>query len=285
MSEKEPLVSVIIPARNEAKNIARLLKSIKLQTYKRTEIIVVDDQSTDKTVNLALKFTSKVYKRKHQERSAQRNFGETKAKGQYLLFLDADMELTSEVIEECVKIAHEDHKKLIVIPEKTVGNGLLTSVRRFEREMYMGDTSVEVARFFDRKVFKEFGGYDLALTGPEDYDLPYRISKKYNIARGSKYILHHEDNISLYRLLKRKYYYAERGAIYASKHPELVKSQGNLLFRKAYLRNWRKFLLEPGVGVIFIFVRTFEAIAAILGFIKAVGIKNFIKTLLKTVNE
>lgn len=265
---KNPLVSIIIPARNEERNIGRLLESINSQTYAKIETIVVDDGSTDNTISIAKKNKAKVFSRGHLERSAQRNFGAEKSLGDYLVFLDADMELEKSVIEDCVKTANDKYK-LLVIPERTVGNNFIGKIRNFEREMYMGDFSIEVARFFDRKAFFEFGGYDLDLTGPEDYDLPYRISKKYKIGRSHEYILHHEENATLSKLLKRKYYYGKNGAKYAKKHPELIASQGNLLFRKAYFRNWKKFLREPILGVSFVFVRTLEAVWAVAGYASA----------------
>lgn len=262
-------VTIIIPVFNEEKNIGRLLNSIKRQTYKNIEVIVVDDNSKDNTVAIAKKYKVKIYKRKHAERSAQRNFGASKAKGKFLLFLDGDMELTSKVIEDAVKVADRKYK-LLTVPERTVGNNFLSKIRNFEREMYMGDSSIEVARFFDKKIFWEFNGYDLELTGPEDYDLPYRISKKYKIGRSKEYILHHEEDVSLSKLLKRKYYYAKNGAKYAKKHPELILTQGNLLFRKSYFKNWKKFLKEPILGLSFIFVRILETAWAVAGYLKAV---------------
>lgn len=273
----DALVSIIIPAFNEEKNIGRLLKSINNQTYKKIETIVVDDQSTDQTVFISKKLGARVYSRKHSERSSQRNFGAQKAKGKFFIFLDADMELEKDVVKDCIEVAKNKYK-LLVIPERTVGNNFIAKIRNFEREMYMGDLTIEVARFFDNKVFFEFGGYDLKLTGPEDYDLPYRISKKYPIGRSHAYILHHEEDATFQRLLRKKYYYAEEGAVYAQKHPELITTQGNLLFRKAYLKNWKKFVLHPILGVSFLFVRTCEAIWAIAGYISAVGILQFIKT-------
>jgi glycosyltransferase involved in cell wall biosynthesis len=283
MPKKVPVVSVIIPAYNEEKNIGRLLESIQNQTYKHFEILVIDDASSDKTAQIAREYTSHVFERRHSERSVQRNFGARKSKGDYLLFLDADMELTPNVLGDCVSTAMKRQYMLLVIPEKTVGKGFLTQIRRFEREMYMGDPTIEVARFFDRSTFFEFGGYDKELTGPEDYDLPYRISKKYEIGRTKSYIFHHEAQVPLKKLLKRKYYYARNGAKYASKHPELVKTQGNLLFRKAYLRNWKKFLKEPLLGCSFIIIRLMESFAALFGFIRAVGIFKFFQMLIKTI--
>lgn len=282
-------VSIIITTRNSGKTLNRLLKSIKKQSYKRSlepqgdykkvEIIVVDNNSSDNTVAIAKQHTRKVYQR-GPERSAQRNFGAQQAGGEYLLILDADMELTPKVAEDCVETAISTSHKVLVIPEKTVGKGLIPRIRQFEREMYMGDLSIEVARFFAKKVFTEFGGYDLKLTGPEDYDLPYRISKKYPIGRTKEYILHHEEGLTLSSLLRKKYYYASQGALYAEKHPELIKTQGNLLFRKAYLKHWTKFLKQPLLGISFIGVRVLETIWATAGYISAVGWINFAKTLL-----
>lgn len=270
------LVSVIITTKNSAHTLPLLLESIKTQTYKSIELIVVDNNSTDNTKLIANKYTKKVFN-KGPERSAQRNFGAQEAKGEYLFILDSDMELTPRVIEDTVETAQKTALGALVVPEKTVGEGWLVRVRQFEREMYMGDMSVEVARFFMKNVFFEFGGYDLHLTGPEDYDLPYRISKKYKIGRSNEYLLHHEEGTTLSKLLARKYYYGSQGALYAQKHPELIGIQGNLLFRKAYLKNWHKFVKQPLLGVSFIFVRSLETIWAVAGFISAVGVGGFVR--------
>lgn len=275
------MISIIIPTYNEAKNIERLLKSLKNQSYNNFEIIVIDDSSSDNTVQISKKYTQKVITRKHSERSVQRNFGAKKSKGEYLLFLDGDMELTKNVLKDCLDTVGKAACSSVIIPEKTVGRNFIAQIRRFEREMYMGDPTIEVARFFRREVFFEFGGYDTNLTGTEDYDLPYRIGKSYKIGRSRSYILHHEENLSLGKLLFKRYYYANHGAFYASKHPELIRTQGNLLFRMAYLRNWRKFFQDPIIGASFIVVRILETFWAITGFITAVGIMKFIKTLIK----
>lgn len=270
-------VSVIVTTKNEESNISRFLDSIKNQTYSNIEIIVVDNNSTDKTKDIASEFTRNVYNL-GPERSAQRNLGVKKAKGEYVVILDADMELTPRVIEDCVQTSQKSDLKVLVIPEKTTGAGFISKIRQFEREMYMGDLTIEVARFFNKKVFLEFNGYDLKLTGPEDYDLPYRISKKYKIGRSHEYLCHHETSLTLIKLLQKRFYYASKGALYAQKHPELVKTQGNLLFRKAYFRNWKKFIFDPLTGLAFIFVKTLETIWAVAGFISAVGVGEFLKT-------
>ena len=74
------LVSIIIPTLNEEASLEICLKSIKKQTYKNLETIVVDNFSKDRTPEIAKKYTKLVFK-KGNERSAQRNFGAKKAKG------------------------------------------------------------------------------------------------------------------------------------------------------------------------------------------------------------
>ena len=71
-----PLVSIIVTTKNEEKNIAYCLTSITEQTYSHLEVILVDNNSSDKTREIALEFTDKIFN-KGPERSAQRNYGMT----------------------------------------------------------------------------------------------------------------------------------------------------------------------------------------------------------------
>jgi len=272
------LVSVVVTTKNEEVNIGRFLESVKNQSYKNIEIIVVDNFSTDKTMEIAQRYTNKIFSF-GPERSNQRNYGAKKSKGQYLVFLDADMELTKEVIKDCLQTVIKSQKQILVIPETTVGGSFLARIRKFEREMYAYEDNFEVPRFFKRDIFLKYGGYDPDLTGPEDYDLPFRIKEKYLIGRSNEYVYHHEEGLTLSKLLTKKFYYAKKGAKYAFKHPKLIWVQGTIIFRKVYLKNWKKFLRNPVLGISFIFVRFFETIWAVSGFIAAVGLKNFIKIL------
>jgi len=272
------LVSIIIPTKNETKNLPRLIKSIRNQTYKRIETIVVDTGSDDNTVSLAKKLGVKVYL-KGPERSAARNFGALKSKGEYLFFLDADMQLSKKAVQSCVSSI--GNFGALIVPEKTVGESFMARLRDFERQMYMGDISIEVARFYKRKIFREFKGYDENLTGAEDYDLPARVMKKYRIGWSNGTIFHHEQDLTLWQLLKKKYYYAGKSVLYADKHPNLIAKQGTIILRGAYLRNWKKFVSNPVMGLAFIIIRLLVTISAVMGFIRAAGFKKFLRTFFK----
>lgn len=100
---KQLSVSVIIPAFNEAETISLCLNSLKLQTNLPTEILVVDDGSTDATAQIVKKF-NQVYQRvrlltqAHLGPAKARNLAAGQAKGQVLVFVDADMEFTPDFL-------------------------------------------------------------------------------------------------------------------------------------------------------------------------------------------
>lgn len=90
---KQPDISVIIPVYNTEKYLAQAIESVLTQTVKPAEIIVVDDGSTDGSVNIALQFGDEIRVLKLGENCgapAARNYGIGQASGEYLAFLDAD---------------------------------------------------------------------------------------------------------------------------------------------------------------------------------------------------
>jgi len=91
-------VSAVISAYNEEKNIEHSLKSLAFAV----EIIVVDNSSTDKTAEIAKKYTAKVFSQKNNpaEIDLQKNFGFEKATGDWILSIDADEDVSKELAEE-----------------------------------------------------------------------------------------------------------------------------------------------------------------------------------------
>jgi len=266
-------VSVIIPTYNSEKDIVRLLKSINSQSYKNIELIVVDDGSTDNTVKLAKKYTKKVFAREHAERSVQRNFGASQATGKYLLVLDSDMELSRDVVKQCVEIIESNSKiGTITIPEIPVAGNFWEKVKKHEREFYNleGDSEVESARFFPVNLFKKVGGYDENITGPEDWDLPENIRKLgFSNGRIKAKIKHFERVNSLFSLLKKKYYYALKSHVYLEKNDiSLISSKTIYFLRPVFYKNWRKLISEPTLSLAMLLMLMAEQLAGGLGFVK-----------------
>lgn len=262
-----PLVSVIIPTKNEEENIKRCLVSVINQSYKNIEIIVVDNNSVDKTREMAKRYTQKVLN-KGPERNIQRNFGVKKAKGQYLLFLDADMELERNVVLDCVRLA-EQGPCAMIIPEKSIGQGFWAKCRALEKSFYIGDDLIEAARFFEKKAFEEIGGFDTNLIASEDWDLTWRARKKgFRIERIKSFILHHEGKLSLHDAMGKKYYYGLSLPKYISKHPKLARKQYRL-FRPAFLKNWKRLISDPFCMLGLFFMKFCEFFAGGIGIIKS----------------
>lgn len=94
---KKPFFSIVIPTLNEEKYLPLLLSDLAEQTLKDFEVIHVDGYSEDKTVKEASKWKRKIYliteKTKVRNVSVQRNLGGKKARGQWIIFMDADNRL------------------------------------------------------------------------------------------------------------------------------------------------------------------------------------------------
>jgi glycosyltransferase involved in cell wall biosynthesis len=98
----KPLVSILIPAHNAEAWIAETIRSALAQTWRRTEIIIVDDRSTDQTLSVAKQFRSKsvlVIKQSNQSAAVTRNEALSKSQGDFIQWLDADDLLSPNKIE------------------------------------------------------------------------------------------------------------------------------------------------------------------------------------------
>lgn len=107
MTQDTPLISIIIPLYNKEKNITSTLKSVLSQNYKNFEIIVVDDGSTDKSaenVKAIKDMRIKYFYKSNGGVSSARNYGVKVAKGDWILFLDADDILLSECLEKLYNV-------------------------------------------------------------------------------------------------------------------------------------------------------------------------------------
>lgn len=244
--KNKSVVSVIISTKNAEGDIENCLKSIRTQTYKPLELVVVDNNSSDKTKEIARKYTRLVIN-KGPERSVQRNYGVKKSNGDYIAWFDADMILTTRVIDECVKKISQDNAiKALIIPEKSIGVGFWADCRALEKRCYLGDRDIEAVRFVEKKAFGKVGMLDKNFIAGEDWDITARLkSAGYKIARVNSFVKHNEGHLMLLSLLKKKYYYATKSLPYVQRH---IKSPRDIIFfviRPAFFRNWRLLISDP----------------------------------------
>lgn len=107
--ESNNSISVIIPARNEEHRIGQLLKSLHDQTFYPLEVIIVDDHSTDMTANIVKNFPCRYFLLDDAAGSGKSSacaYGARQAQGDWLLFLDADVILTSDALAYLAKHIH-----------------------------------------------------------------------------------------------------------------------------------------------------------------------------------
>ncbi len=267
-----PIVSVIVTTRNNHETLDTCLSSIVNQIYQPIELIVVDRDSTDGTKMIARYYTEHVYNC-GPERSAQRNFGVSKATGEFVVIIDSDMELTPHVIQDCVDtMYYRPQTKGVIIPEESFGVGFWSKCKNLERSFYIGNNSLEAARFFTKDTFERVGGYDLDMISGEDWDLSARVRNLGRIERITSYIRHNEGNLRLVRSLRKKYYYAGKARTYLQKNAvgsKLTADAGPVQRYKLFFSKPRKLLSNPFVGAGMLLMKTCEFGSGAFGYLFA----------------
>jgi glycosyltransferase involved in cell wall biosynthesis len=264
MISDDSLVSVIVPTRNSARTLEACLDSIHSQLYSPVELIVVDNCSTDGTLEIAQR-KGDIVETFGPERSAQRNRGAHLAHGNYLLFVDSDMKLAPQVIGDCLDAIRSSGAPAVIIPEISVGEGFLAQCRALERSCYIGDDSIEGARFFPRAVFETSGGFDEQLVAMEDWDLTIRVAAGQRLPRSRSHIVHDEGRLRLATVLAKKRYYAASSLHYWRKHGRPTLGQASLVLRPAFVRHWRRLARHPVLTAGFLTLKGMEAAAVAWG--------------------
>lgn len=242
--DRQETVSVVVTTRNSGQTLEACLASIRRQTYPAVELVVVDNHSSDTTLNVASRYADQVATI-GPERSAQRNHGASLASGASLIFIDADMVLDPEVVAEGAQLLHTSGLPGVVIPEETIGVGFWTACRSLERACYTGDDTIEAARHYSRPAFVAAGGFDTDLNGGEDWDLSRRVAQGRRLPRTRAMIHHDEGRTRLRTVFTKRRYYAPGYLAFVRKHGRGAMAQGNPIFRAAYVRNWRTLGRHP----------------------------------------
>lgn len=249
---KMPLVSVIVPTFNSAAFLEQCLRSIQHQTYKKLEIIVVDNYSTDATKKIALKFTDKVFT-KGPERSAQVNFGVSKASGEYIYKVDSDFVLDKNVVAECIEAVRQGYAAVAVHNSPDARISWIARIRKFEVDMYKYNLTHSSARFIKRSVFQAIGGFNEDITAGEDYDLQNKLNRGgYKTAFVQAEALHLGEPTNFWRHMLKYYSYGKDFNYYQQANQSESKKQIFNFFRGVYFKNWQHFVRHPLLGAGFV---------------------------------
>jgi glycosyltransferase involved in cell wall biosynthesis len=189
-------ISLIIPAYNYGRYIGESIESALGQSLAPTEIIVVDDGSTDNTAKVVAGFDGRVQyiRQENAGVSAARNRGVAESAGELLAFLDADDNWGPEKLRRqaelfaadgAVGLVHCGMREFDSETGETLGlrtegmEGLVADeLLLWERPaVNVSGSSIMVSR----KAFEEAGRFDTRITCGEDWDLCYRIARRYKV--------------------------------------------------------------------------------------------------------
>ena len=186
---KRPYFSVIIPSLNEEKFLPHLLESLAIQTKRNFEVIVVDGKSKDKTIIFAKQFAKRlpsllVITSAKASLPLQRNLGAAKAKGEWLIFVDADSVLMPyfiERVEAYIQLAKPTVFTTWVQPDSALTSdalfALLSNVYieltiQLKRPLTPGPLTA-----IQTRLFRNVGGYDETHAYNEDAEFGLRLAR------------------------------------------------------------------------------------------------------------
>jgi glycosyltransferase involved in cell wall biosynthesis len=185
-----PLISVVIPCFNQGRFLADAIRSARANGTRSSEIIVVDDGSTDETASVVKRFPGVIYR--HQPNSGlaeARNRGITESRGELVVFLDADDMLAPEALEIGAS-ALQAHPICAFVTGRCVmmdASGRLQPTPEYLR--LTCDTYSDLLRhnyiwmpamaMFRRSALIDVGGFDPKEYAAADYDLYLRIARRW----------------------------------------------------------------------------------------------------------
>ncbi len=195
----EPAISVIIPTFNEEKYISHSLEGLQGQTFKDFETIVVDKDSTDSTREIAQRYGAKVILEKANGVGIARNRGAQAARGNILVFLDADTRPHPKLLS-IYKRAFESRAIAAatgpILPLEEADRRMrlgfkFVSVFFVKSSIKLGKPSIVGLNFAVKKdVFREVGGFNEKLATYEDWDLSLRLRDEGVIAYLDNALVH-----------------------------------------------------------------------------------------------
>lgn len=279
------MISVIIPIYNGEGVIADCLESLLNQNYPKNkyEIIVVDDGSTDNTVNVVSKFKGvKLIRQKHRGPAAARNLGVKKSKGNIVLFTDADCVPSKNWIKnmlepfknkEIVGVAGTyktlNKKSLIA---RFVGYEITKRHEKLKKKIFI-DFIATYSAAYRKNIFLKFNGFDEEFTTAtgEDPELSFKINKSgYKMVFQPEAFVYHRHPNTLLKLLRKKFWTAYWRVLIYEKHKDKM-------FRHSYTPKLL-FIEEAFLGTAIILL-----VLGFLGFISIeYGMKIFAITFLLT---
>lgn len=212
-----PLVSVIVPNYNYAESLDLCLRSILDQTYPNIEILVVDDCSTDQSVEVAETLGVRVVSTGVNGGCGQaRNIGAANTRGELLCYVDSDLVMAPDAVASAVRLldAEPDVGAVCGIedPEPLLHDTAVARYRGLQYHYWSISSEGDISFLFPavcvirRRVFDEVGPFNPALRQTEEVDYGYRLTRRYRMVLTSAVRGRHDHDHELRGLLRKLFH-------------------------------------------------------------------------------
>lgn len=248
-----PVISIVIPCFNHGRYLAEALASIGTPAV-RTEIIVVDDGSTDTTSEVIATFESpnefRAIRQQNSGLAAARNRGLRECRGRYVLFLDADDRLAPGAVDLGVAALAEHPESAFVfgrccmmdrdgtlLPTPAQARIVRDHYRELLRRNYIWMPGMVV---FRRDILERVGGFNGGVNASADYELYLHIARHFPVYDHAQVVAHyrkHDTNMSGNAALMLR----ETLAVLRSQRPFLEGDDASLAAYDEGWRNWQEF--------------------------------------------
>jgi glycosyltransferase involved in cell wall biosynthesis len=215
---KPSCLSIIIPAYNEENYINRCLEAIKKMNTENMdlEIILVDNGSTDKTIEIGKSYGAKVLIKREGTIASLRNYGAKNSKGDLIAFLDADCIVPEDWIEKALKY-FRNNSKVILGYRLVVPAGANWIARCWDLLFSKRDVTSEVRwlptgnMIMKRDAFLSVDGFNETLETNEDCDFCFRVNDKGNkiISSSETSVTHLRPPQSLSAIFKKELWHGK----------------------------------------------------------------------------
>jgi glycosyltransferase involved in cell wall biosynthesis len=197
-NDNNPLVSICMPLYNAEDFIGETIKKLKEQSYQNIEIIIVNDHSTDNSVNIVKSFNwdkIKLFTNTKKGACSARNYAFTQSTGDYIKFLDSDDFCSQKMIERQVKTLQGKSKKSLVFsplkllfpdgsflePKRSIDHDYDVAFDLQIEIMKFGGTNIPYCYLMSRELVEATGGWDETVLKNQDGEYFSRV-----LAHGDK---------------------------------------------------------------------------------------------------
>jgi len=270
---------ILLSSYNNENIIAKCINSCLNQTHKKLEVVVADDGSSDKTLDILKNIGENnknlhILSLPHRERGIARKSAIEKAwdlSPEYIYIIDSDMILKKDLVEKCITYFKENKEVGgLIIPEEPFSkyNNFFSKVKVFERGVInragkkVGTNSIEAARFWKSEEYKRSGGINFNQIAFEETQPTIRYLEMGGYLERADFtgVNHDEKEVTLKNILeKKRYYFSVMNKTTESEEKGTMKAIKRWYFFRGVLYRWEnivEYIKHPilTLGMIYMYI-------------------------------